>query len=189
MQLVIGRVGRAHGIRGDVGVEVRTDDPDLRFAIGTTIATDPPERGPLIVVNSRWHSGRLLVRFAETDDRSAAEDLRGTVLVVDVDEAERASEPDEYYDHHLIGLRAITPDGAEVGAVTEVLHLPAQDVLAITRTDGVEVLVPFVTELVPVVDLDAGTLTIDPRPGLLDPDAAEIAGSDRGPAGAEHGSA
>jgi len=103
----------------------------------------------------------------------------GTVLVVDVDEAARASEPDEYYDHHLIGLRAITPDGAEVGAVTDVLHLPAQDVLAITRTDGVEVLVPFVSELVPAVDLDAGTLTIDPRPGLLDPDAVEIADTER----------
>jgi 16S rRNA processing protein RimM len=188
MELVIGRVGRAHGVRGDVGVEVRTDDPDLRFAIGTTIATDPPERGPLTVVNSRWHSGRLLVRFAGTDDRSGAEDLRGTVLVIDVDEAERASDPDEFYDHHLIGLRAITPDGAEVGVVAEVLHLPAQDVLAITRTDGVEVLVPFVSELVPVVDLDAGTLTVDPRPGLLDPDAAEIAGTD-GSAAMEQGSA
>jgi len=188
MELVIGRVGRAHGVRGDVGVEVRTDDPDLRFAIGTTIATDPPDRGPLTVVNSRWHSGRLLVRFAGTDDRGAAEDLRGTVLVVDVDEAERASDPDEFYDHHLIGLRAITPDGAEVGIVAEVLHLPAQDVLAITRTDGVEVLVPFVSELVPVVDLDGGTLTVEPRPGLLDPDAAEIAGAD-GVAGTDQGSA
>jgi 16S rRNA processing protein RimM len=182
MELVIGRVGRAHGVRGDVGVEVRTDDPDLRFAIGTTIATDPPERGPLTVVNSRWHSGRLLVRFAGADDRGAAEGLRGIVLVVDVDEAERASDPDEFYDHHLIGLQAITPDGAEVGIVAEVLHLPAQDVLAITRTDGVEVLVPFVSELVPVVDLDGGTLTVEPRPGLLDPDAAEIAGTERGSA-------
>ena len=98
--------------------------------------------------------------------------LRGTVLVVDVDEAERASDPDEYYDHHLIGLRALTPDGVEVGAVTEVLHLPAQDVLAISRIDGVEVLVPFVADLVPVVDLDAGTLIVEPLPGLLDPDAA-----------------
>ena len=88
----IGRVGKAHGIQGQVGVEVRTDDPDGRFAVGTIIATDPPERGPLTVVGSRWHSGRLLVRFAGTDDRTGAEALRGTVLVVDVDEAERASE-------------------------------------------------------------------------------------------------
>lgn len=175
MQLVIGKVGRAHGVQGDVGVEVRTDDPDLRFAAGTTIATDPPERGPLTVVSSRWHSGRLLVRFAGLHDRTAAEALRGAVLVVDIDDRERAGDPDEYYDHHLIGLRAITPDAAEIGTVADVLHLPAQDVLAITRADGVEVLVPFVAELVPLVDLDAGTVTIEPRPGLLDPDAAEIA--------------
>jgi 16S rRNA processing protein RimM len=173
MQLVIGRIGRAHGIQGQVGVEVRTDDPDGRFAVGNVLATDPPERGPLTIVGSRWHSGRLLVRFAGTDDRTAAEALRGTVLVVDVDEADRATEPDEYYDHHLIGLRALTPDGVEVGTVAEVLHLPAQDVLAISRTDGVEVLVPFVAELVPVVDLDAGTLTVEPLPGLLDPDAVD----------------
>ena len=173
MQLVIGRIGRAHGIQGQVGVEVRTDDPDVRFAVGRVIATDPPARGPLTVVGSRWHSGRLLVRFAGTDDRTAAEALRGTVLVVDVDAADRATEPDEYYDHHLIGLRVLTPAGVEVGTVAEVLHLPAQDVLAISRIDGVEVLVPFVAELVPVVDLDAGTLIVEPRPGLLDPDAAD----------------
>ena len=173
MQLVIGRIGRAHGIQGQVGVEVRTDDPDGRFAVGEVIATDPLERGPLTVVGSRWHSGRLLVRFAGTDDRTAAEALRGTVLVVDVDAADRATEPDEYYDHHLIGLRVLTPAGVEVGTVAEVLHLPAQDVLAISRIDGVEVLVPFVAELVPVVDLDAGTLIVEPRLGLLDPDAIE----------------
>ena len=173
MQLVIGRIGRAHGIQGQVGVEVRTDDPDERFAVGNVIATDPPERGPLTIVGSRWHSGRLLVRFAGTDDRTAAEALRGTVLVIDVDETDRATEPDEYYDHHLVGLRALTPAGIEVGTVTEVLHLPAQDVLAISRVDGVEVLVPFVAELVPVVDLDAGTLIVEPLPGLLDPDAID----------------
>ena len=173
MQLVIGRIGRAHGIQGQVGVEVRTDDPDGRFAVGKVIATEPPEHGPLTVAASRWHSGRLLVRFAGTDDRSAAEALRGTVLVIDVDESERATDPDEYYDHHLIGLRALTPAGLEVGTVTEVLHLPAQDVLAISRVDGVEVLVPFVADLVPVVDLDAGTLIVEPLPGLLDPDAVE----------------
>jgi 16S rRNA processing protein RimM len=175
VQLVIGKIGRAHGVQGDVGVEVRTDDPDRRFAAGTTIATDPPERGPLTVVTSRWHSGRLLVRFADSDDRTQAEALRGTILVVDVDEAERTDDPDEFYDHHLIGLRALTSAGHEVGAVTDVLHLPGQDVLAIKRTDGVEVLVPFVAELVPDVDLDARTVTIEPRPGLLDPDAAEVA--------------
>jgi 16S rRNA processing protein RimM len=173
MQIVVGRVGRAHGIRGDVGVEVRTDDPEARFAPGTSILTEPADRGPLEVANSRWHSGRLLVKFAGTDDRGAAEALRGTMLVIEVDETQRASDPDEFYDYHLIGLKAITPDRVEIGTVGDVLHLPAQDVLAVTRLDGVEVLVPFVASLVPVVDLDAGTVTIEPLPGLLDPDAAD----------------
>jgi 16S rRNA processing protein RimM len=172
VHIVVGRVGRAHGIRGDVGVEVRTDDPELRFAPGTSILTDPADRGPLEIAHPRWHSGRLLVKFAGIDDRTAAEALRGTMLVIEVDESDRANEPDEFYDYHLVGLRAITPGGVEIGAVADVLHLPAQDVLAITRHDGVEILVPFVAELVPVVDLDAGTVTIEPLPGLLDPDAA-----------------
>ena len=173
MQLVVGRIGRAHGIRGEVGVEVRTDDPDLRFADGARLATDPPERGPLTVVATRWHSGRLLVRFKGLDDRTAAENMRGTMLVIEVDESERPQDPDEFYDHQLVGLRVITTAGDEVGEVAEVLHLPAQDVLAIKRTDGVEVLVPFVQVLVPVVDLDRGNVTVDPRPGLLDPEAAD----------------
>jgi len=173
MQLVVGRIGRAHGIRGEVGVEVRTDDPDLRFADGAQLATDPPERGPLTVVATRWHSGRLLVRFKGLDDRTAAENLRATMLVIEVDESERPQDPDEFYDHQLVGLRVITTAGDEVGEVAEVLHLPAQDVLAIKRTDGVEVLVPFVQELVPVVDLDRGSVTVDPRPGLLDPEVAD----------------
>ena len=173
MQLVIGRVARAHGVHGDVSIDVRTDDPDRRFAVGASLATEPSDRGPLKVVTSRWHSGRLLVSFDGLTDRTAAEALRGTMLVVDVDEAERFSDPDEFYDHHLIGLRARTPDATEIGVVSDVLHLPAQDVLAIKRLDGVEILVPFVAELVPAVDVDAGTVTIEPRPGLLDPDVDE----------------
>jgi len=173
MRLVIGRVGRAHGVRGDVAVEVRTDDPDARFADGAALDTDPPERGPLTVEATRWHSGRLLVSFAGVADRTRAESLRGTMLVVEVDDAERFDDPDEFYDHQLIGLRAVTTAGDQIGAVTDVLHLPAQDVLAIKRGDGVEVLVPFVAELVPNVDLDAKTVSVEPRPGLLDPEALD----------------
>jgi 16S rRNA processing protein RimM len=165
-------------VHGDVGVEVRTDDPDRRFAVGVSIVTDPPERGPLTVVNSRWHSGRLLVHFAGYEDRTAAESLRATMLVVDVADDERAPDADEYYDHHLVGLSALAADAIPVGRVTDVLHLPGQDVLVIERLDGVEVLVPFVAELVPVVDLDAGTVTIEPRPGLLDPDGPEVESPD-----------
>lgn len=173
MQLVVGRIGRAHGIKGEVGVEVRTDDPDLRFADGARLLTDPPERGPLTVAQTRWHSGRLLVRFNGVHDRAAAEDLRATMLVVEVDEAQRPDDPEEFYDHQLVGLAVVTTAGDAVGEVVDVLHLPAQDVLAIKRADGAEVLVPFVKELVPTVDLDAKVVTVEPRPGLLDPEAAD----------------
>jgi 16S rRNA processing protein RimM len=173
MQLVVGRIGRAHGIKGEIGVEVRTDDPGLRFADGAQLLTDPPERGPLTVVETRWHSGRLLVRFKDVDDRTAAEGLRATMLVVEVDEAARPDDPDEFYDHQLVGLTVVTTAGGAIGEVVDVLHLPGQDVLAITRADGAEVLVPFVKELVPTVDLDAKVVTVEPRPGLLDPEAAD----------------
>jgi 16S rRNA processing protein RimM len=173
MQLVVGRIGKAHGIRGEVGVEVRTDDPDARFASGASLITEPADRGPLRVDATRWHSGRLLVNFAGVADRTAAEALRGTLLLVEVDESERPDDPDEFYDHQLVGLRVVSTAGDEVGEVADVLHLPAQDVLAIKRSDGAEVLVPFVKELVPVVDVDRGALTVDARPGLLDPEVAD----------------
>src|SRR5579871_1151798 len=104
MQLVVGRVGRPHGLRGEVTVEVRTDDPDQRFAAGQSLAADPPERGPLTVAASRWHSGRLLVRFAGHEDREAAETLRDTVLVIDSGQLGPLDDPEEFYDHDLIGL-------------------------------------------------------------------------------------
>ncbi|WP_121192939.1 ribosome maturation factor RimM [Motilibacter peucedani] len=170
MELSVGRIGRAHGIRGDVLVEPRTDDPGSRFAPGVVLRTDPAATGPLTVESARWQSGRLVVRFAGVDDRSAAEALRGTLLVVDIDEHESLDDPDEFYDHQLVGLAAVTVAGDPVGTVSDVLHLPAQDVLAITRPDGREVLVPFVSELVPAVDLDAGQVQVEPIGGLLDPE-------------------
>jgi len=173
MQLVVGRIGRPHGIRGDVTVEVRTDDPDERFAPGSVLLTEPATAGPLTVAAARAHSGRLLVSFEGCRDRSAAELLRGVVLVVDVPEDERPADPEEFYDHHLIGLAVVTVEGEQVGAVTEVLHLPAQDVLAVRRDDGRDVLVPFVTEIVPEVDLDEGRVVIDPPPGLIDPEGPD----------------
>jgi 16S rRNA processing protein RimM len=113
------------------------------------------------------------VRFKDVDDRTAAEGLRATMLVVEVDEAARPDDPDEFYDHQLVGLTVVTTAGGAVGEVVDVLHLPGQDVLAIKRADGAEVLVPFVKELVPTVDLDAKVVTVEPRPGLLDPEAAD----------------
>ena len=174
MQLVVGRVGRPHGLRGEVTVEVRTDDPGQRFMAGSSLATVPAERGPLKVAASRWHSGRLLVRFAGYEDRDAAEELRDTILAIDSDELEPLEGPDDFYDHDLIGLQVVTAVGDPVGAVSDVLHY-GQDMLVIEGTgtrSGAEILVPFVAAIVPEVDVAAGRLVIDPPPGLLDPDAA-----------------
>ena len=168
MQVVIGRIGRPHGVLGLVTVEVRTDDPDLRFAPGAVLLTDPPERGPLVVAESRSHSSRLLLALAGVDDRSAAESLRGTVLVAEVDPQASPQDPEEFYDHQLIGLDVIGQDGVSIGTVAEVLHLPGQDVLAVHRPSGGEVLVPFVTAIVPEVDLPGRRVVIDPPPGLVE---------------------
>ena len=167
MQLVVGRIGRAHGIGGEVSVDVRTDSPDLRFAVGSSLDTDPPERGPLTVTRARWHSGRLLIAFEEVGDRTAAEALRGTLLVADSSTSPPAEE-DEYWDHELTGLDALTVSGEPLGQVVEVLHPPGSDILAVRRPDGTEVLVPFVRAIVPTVDIAAGRVVVDPPEGLLD---------------------
>lgn len=168
MQLVIGRVGRAHGVRGEVAVDVRTDDPDRRFAPGSVLDTDPPHRGPLAVSGVRAHSGRLLVTFAGVTDRTGAEALRGLLLVADSATSPEPEDPDEYWDHQLVGLTATTVAGEPLGAVEEVLHPPGGDLLVVRRTGGGELLVPFVREIVPEVELDAGRVVVDPPPGLLD---------------------
>jgi 16S rRNA processing protein RimM len=168
LQLVVGRIGRPHGIRGEVSVELRTDSPDERFAEGSVLATDPAERGPLTVSRLHWHSGRLLLTFNGVVDREGAEALRGTLLVVDSGDLPELGDPDEFYDHQLVGLRAELPDGAELGTVQDVLHAPAEDLLAITAADGAELLVPFVSAIVPTVDLRGGRVVVDPPEGLLD---------------------
>jgi 16S rRNA processing protein RimM len=167
MQVVVGRVARAHGVGGEVSVEVRTDEPDLRFAVGNSLATDPPERGPLAVRRSRWHSGRLLVAFDEVADRTAAEALRGTLLVVDSSTSPPVGE-DEFWDHELADLEVVTTAGEPVGRVDDVLHPAGSDLLVVRRPDGAELLVPFVKAIVPVVDVPGRRIVIDPPDGLLD---------------------
>ncbi len=168
MQLVIGRVGRAHGVRGEVAVNVRTDEPELRFAPGARVETDPAPAGPLIVESARNYSGRLLVVFRGVVDRSGAESLRGVLLVADSSTSPDSDDPEDYWDHQLVGLTAVGVQGAPLGAVEEVLHPPGSDLLVVRRPDGRELLVPFVRDIVPEVDLEAGRLVIDPPPGLLD---------------------
>jgi 16S rRNA processing protein RimM len=166
MQVTVGRIGRPHGIRGAVVVGVRTDEPELRFAVGSRLDTDRPDVGPLTVAATRWHSGELLVRFEGVRDRTSAEGLRGTWLSVDSGTLAPTGDPDVFRDHELIGLTVRTVDGTEVGVVEDVLH-HGQDLLAI-RAASREILVPFVKAIVTEVNVEAGVLMIDPPPGLLD---------------------
>ena len=174
MQLVVGRIARPHGVLGELAVEVRTDDPELRLAAGAVLETEPAAAGPLTIASTRWHSGRLLVRFADVRDRTAAEALRGALLLVDSADLEDLPDPDSYRDHQLVGLTVVDPDGAPVGSVSDVLH-HGQDLLVVAGSGsraGAEILIPFVGAIVTEVDLEARVVRVDPPAGLLDPEAA-----------------
>lgn len=169
MRVVVARVGRALGVKGDVLVDVLTDEPERRLVPGADLLI-MGERRALRVESVRAHGGRLCLHFEGVDDRTAAESLTGLLLEIERASDERPEDPEEFYDDALIGLEVLTEGGDRVGTVVEVLHLPGQDVLAVRASDdGPEVLVPFVAEIVPVVDLAAGRIVIDPPAGLLDP--------------------
>lgn len=163
--VLVGRVGKPHGLRGEVTLQPTTDSPERRFAPGSQLRTQ--EGHVLTVATMRWQSGMPVVTFAGTTDRSAAEQLRGLELWVAIDPVDEPLEPGAYHDSQLLGLTVQDPERSVLGRVARVLHLPAQDVLAVA-TPGGERLVPFVTELVPEVDLDAGFVTVRPIPGLFD---------------------
>lgn len=162
--VAVGRIGKAHGVRGDVFVEPWTDAPEERFADGAVL-TGPT--GALTVESTRLHSGKLIVHFLGLDDRNAVEAVRGQVLWVCAATRPPIDDPDEFYDTDLIGLAVRTVAGAELGPVTDVLHSPAGSLLAID-VDGREVLLPFKLEFVPTVDLAAGVAVVDPPDGLLE---------------------
>jgi 16S rRNA processing protein RimM len=173
IEVVVGRIGKPHGIRGEVTVEVRTDEPDRRFAVGTTVRALRPSGGaapwPALTVSAaRWHQTTLLLRFEELGDRSAAESARGLLLHATVPADETPEDPDEFYDHQLVGLTAENLDGAPLGEVTAVLH-GAQDLLQVRTPDGRDALVPFVAALVPEVDLPGRRVVVADRPGLVTP--------------------
>jgi len=173
MDLVVGRVVKAHGITGELAVDVRTDDPEERFAPGMTLRARPSRGGPqreYVIESAREHSGRLLVRLEGVADRNAAEALRGNIFLVDTADLPPIDDPDEFYDHQLEGLRVVTTDGQLVGNVNEVLHTAAGELLSVTSETGAEVLVPFVGAIVTEVSLQNQTIEIDPPDGLLELD-------------------
>ena len=168
VEVVVGVLGRAHGIRGDVEIHLRTDEPERRFVPGARLRVEGSSR-VLTVESARNHSGRLLVHFEELSDRTDAEAARGLVLVTDVVAHELPAEEGEYYDRQLVGLEAVTPAGTSVGRVLAVLHPGPQDLLEISTAGGSR-LVPFVTALVPEVDLAGGRVVVADLPGLLSDD-------------------
>ncbi|MBN2176119.1 MAG: ribosome maturation factor RimM [Demequinaceae bacterium] len=170
MELVVARIGRPHGLAGEVSVELRTDVPEERLAVGAALATDPPSVGPLTVTRAREQAGRWYLSFAEATDRTAAEGLRGVLLVVEEDASDEA---DAWYPHELAGLRAERPDGTEIGTVVRIENLPAQDLLVVREGNGTESRIPFVSALVPVVDVPGGRIVVDPPYGLLDGETTE----------------
>ena len=161
MRLNVGRIGRAHGILGEATIEVRTDEPESRFAIGAKLETDNREFAQLTVTSARVHNGILLLSFKGISDRNAIEKLRNTLLYAEVDIDQPGTDEDDYHVQQLIGLRAELEDGSEFGVVSDVLNLPAQDCLAIKTKSG-EVLIPFVHQLVPVVDLVGKRVVVIP---------------------------
>jgi len=172
MQLTVARIGRAHGLRGEVAIDLRTDDPDRRLADGRVLATDPATAGPLTVAGTRSQHGRWFVRFVEVADRTAAEALQGVELVVDADDD---AEEDAWYPHELTGLRAEHVDGRLLGTIAGLEHLPAHDVLVLVEEgSGERTLVPFVRAIVPVVDVPGGRVVLDPPGGLLASDAENL---------------
>jgi 16S rRNA processing protein RimM len=166
MRLVVGRLGRAHGIRGELTVEVRTDEPEERFAPGSVLLCEGRVGVPdtVTVRTARWQNGRLILGLDGVEDRTAAEVLRGVVLEADIDPA--AGENDEFHDQVLVGLDVRDEQGLVLGSITEVLHLPGQDLLAVQRPSAPELLVPFVTEIVPLVDVSGGFVVVDLPEGL-----------------------
>jgi len=176
MEVVVGRVAKAHGIRGELAVDPRTDSPDERFKLDAKVIGQLRDgtRRTLTIAAVRHHSGRLLVTFAEVLTRDVAETMRGCLLLGDTGDLPPTGDPDEFYDHELEGLAVrLGSDGTEgdpIGTVREISHAPGADLLILDLADGREALVPFVKEIVPEVDVTRGFVRLTPPEGLLDED-------------------
>jgi len=174
IEVVVGRIGKPHGVRGEVTLDVRSDEPERRFVPGAVLLAEPPRgsaypHATLTVTRARWHQTTLLVSFEEMADRNAAEAARGVLLRAEIPADETPEDPDEFYDHQLVGLAVHDLDGSPLGEVTGLVHGGAQDLLTVRTPEGRDALVPFVKALVPEVDLAGGRVVIADRPGLVTP--------------------
>jgi 16S rRNA processing protein RimM len=166
--LVVGRIGRAHGIQGEVSVDVLTDFPE-RFGVGETLYIGPvsgPSPEPVTILSARPHRDRLLLRFDLSEDRDLAQQLTGQFLYIPADEA-RPLDPDTFYPHQLLGLEVITADGEILGKVRELMETGAADVLIVQGAERT-VLLPMIADVISEVDLAGGRIVVTPLPGLLD---------------------
>lgn len=171
--VVVARIGKAHGLKGEVTVQVHTDVPQERFVVGASFVTEPADRGPLTLRSSRVHNGVYLLAFDQASDRTAAEALRGTKLLAAADEVD---EDDAWYEEDLLGFDVVLEDDTTVGAVTALESRDVQDLLVVEAPEGYDILVPFVEEIVPEVDEEARRVVLTPPPGLLElarPDDAQ----------------
>ncbi|WP_405375819.1 MULTISPECIES: ribosome maturation factor RimM [unclassified Microbacterium] len=182
-QLRVGRLVKAHGLKGALKLELFTDDPDGRFVPGAVFTLQVPESSPwhgkaVTVREFRWMNTHPVIFLEGVDDREAAESIVRAILWLDQDEAEQSTEDDAWFDHQLIGLDVVR-DGAVIGTVTRIDHFPSQDLLSVRLEgdDDREVLVPFVKAIVPEVDMTARRLIVTPPAGLFE----DIAGEDDAP--------
>ncbi|MGC4174755.1 ribosome maturation factor RimM [Demequina sp.] len=165
MKLTVAKIGKAHGLKGEVSLDLRTDTPQTRLVPGATFETEGGSVGQLTLLRAREQSGRWVASFAELTDRTAAENARGTVLLI---EGTESDEDDAWYVHELVGLTAVKADGTEVGEVVDLLDLPAQDVLVVREPSGHRAMIPFIEAFVPHVDIANGTVIVNPPFGLLE---------------------
>ena len=170
-QMRVGRLTKAHGLKGAIKLELFTDDPGRRFVPGAVFTLQVPTGSPwhgkkIELVELRWYNQHAVGFFKDVPDREAAEALAKAILWIDQDDAEQSGEEDAWYDHQLIGL-AVVRDGVKIGTIARLEHLPAQDLL-IVKTPAGEVMIPFVKAIVPSVDITSGVVTITPPPGLLE---------------------
>jgi 16S rRNA processing protein RimM len=185
MQLQVARIGKPHGIRGEVTVQVLTDAPGDRFVPGTQFVVEPASAGPLTVESARWNKDILLLAFEEVETRNDAETLRGAKLYIETEELEE-DDDEGWYEHELVGLD-VRVGGKVVGKVSGLHTMPVQDLLVVTGEDGKEVLVPFVEQIVPEVNVGEKYVVVTPPPGLFEvntdasatPDDGDAAAGDR----------
>jgi len=172
-ELRVGRLTKAHGLKGALKLELYTDEPDLRFQPGSQVSLQVPTDSPwfghqLTVKELRFYNNHPVVFFEGVDDRTAAESLSRAILWVEYDPEARPSEEDAWFDHQLVGLDVLRDD-AVIGQIQRLDHLPAQDLIVVATNGGDEVLLPFVKQFVPEVNIDGGFIRVTPPGGLFEP--------------------